>query len=80
MAYGDGFGRTGRMHLDFCKVQIKLIINGRKQRIAFHNVKTSKDIKYRLVVSLVNAGDHVEVLNFICTVSNIVLPLTHHTI
>ena len=69
-AYGDGFGQKDdvvSLCLDLCKAQIKLIINGKDQGVAFHNVIKSKDIEYRLVVSLVNDGDHIEILNYICT-------------
>ena len=65
-SYGEEI-RTGdivSINLDLKKAQIKLIINGKDQGIAYENVDKSKDIKYRLFVTLLFKNDCVEILNF----------------
>ena len=58
-------GDIASIHLDFKKGQIKLIINGTDQGIAYGNIDAvSKDIKYRLFVCLNSKNDSVEILNF----------------
>ena len=59
-----GTGDTVSIHLDLNKAQIKLSINGKEQGIAFENIKKSKDIVYRLFVSVSHKDIIVEILHF----------------
>ena len=65
-SYMEGIlkGDIVSIHLDLNKAQIKLAINGKEREIAYENVEKSKDIKYRLFVSMRCMNDCVEILNF----------------
>ena len=52
------------IHLDLKRAEIRLIVNGERGPIAFKNIKKSKDIQYKLLVSLYSEGNCVEILHF----------------
>lgn len=52
------------MTLDMGQSEMRLSINGEDQGIAFTNIKKSKDIEYRLFISLYSIKDCVEILEF----------------
>ena len=50
--------------MDLKQAEIRLIINGKTQDVAFSNIEKANDIKYRFFVSLSYTGDCVKILNF----------------
>ena len=52
------------IHLDLQKLQISFAINGEKKGSSFKKIQKASEIKYRLVVSLGNTGDCIEIINF----------------
>ena len=50
--------------LDLRKKEIGLIVDGRDQGMVFKDIEVDKVIKYRLVVSLRNKNDSIEIVNF----------------
>ena len=63
--YGTSFekGKVS-IHLDLKKKEIRYSLNDKDDGIAYENIKTGKDVKYRLTVSLAEIHDFVEIENF----------------
>ena len=57
-------GDNVSIHLDLRKSEIKLIINGKDQGVAFENIAKSKEITYHMFVTLRNINDSVEIVDF----------------
>lgn len=66
LTYGDqfGWGDIVTIHLDLKRAEIRLHINDKEQEVAYSNVKKADNVKYRLVVSLCNPDDCVEIVDF----------------
>ena len=65
--YGkSGYGKGDEISiiLDLTQKEIKLVINGEDQGIAFGNVQKSDDITYQLFVELWAVNDCVEIVDF----------------
>ena len=52
------------VELDLNKQQIRFYINDKDQGIAYENIKTGKDIKYRFVVGALIEGAQLTLINF----------------
>ena len=52
------------MHLDLREARLRLIVNGEKRSFIPEDIYKSKDIKYRLIVSLFDIGHCVEIVDF----------------
>ena len=50
--------------LDLGRAELKFILNGMDQGIAFKNIKKREDVKYRLMVTLWSVDDSVEIQSF----------------
>ena len=63
---GDDFGTNDQVsiYLDLNNAQIGFYINENLQEIAFRNIVRSKNVTYRLFVSMWNIGESVEIINF----------------
>ena len=65
VAYGDGYRESKvSIILNLKKKEIKFIVDGKHFGAAYSNVKTGKDIKYRLMVTCKEKGDFIEIENF----------------
>ena len=53
------------LRLDLGRKEIRYLVNDKDQGIAYDDVKTGKDIKYRLFVSIYRDTDSIEILNFV---------------
>ena len=64
--YGEGFHGKQKVsiHLDLNKKEIGFSVNDRDQGVAYKDIKTGKDMKYRLVVTLTSSHEFVEIANF----------------
>ena len=69
----DFYGKCCKMNdrtsmtLDLKERTISLAVNGEDQGIAFRDIPKSKNIKYRLFVSLHGKNDSVEISNYSIT-------------
>eukprot|EP01084_Bolivina_argentea_P087304 157682_1 len=59
----EGTIDTISIHLNMLKAEIKFVVNDIDQGIAYENIERSKDIKYKLFVSIFEA-DSIEIVNF----------------
>lgn len=57
-------GQRVMLKLDLKKYQLSISIDGISQGIAFDNIEHSKDIKYRLAISLYRLKDEIQILRF----------------
>ena len=58
-----GSGDSTLIHLDLSKKEVQFVVNG-DQTVMFNDIKTGNDVKYRLVVTIANYQDCVEITEF----------------